>query len=284
MKVVLLALLLVTSTLALAATPKVITKLPFTITTPGYYLLNRDRVYSGTGNAITINTDNVTLDLGGNTITANYSFSQANETSAVFAENKRNITVRNGKVRFFARGIRLTGDNGGGHLVEDVQSLESTIAGMVVRGEASTVRKCRIDKVRGANILTAISYGLILGGRGSVAEENTIYDVYPNSTDFLATTYFIAVEDAPFSVISRNRVQSSGSVQGQTNPNNFAIRISNSRNMLLKGNEILNVPRGITFSEATGTNSGSLYRDNTAVGSTAPAGTAGVKDGGGNVN
>jgi parallel beta-helix repeat protein len=81
-----------------------ITNLPFTITEPGSYYLVGNLASSGDG--VVIQTNDVTLDLMGFTLTgsgANNGIHLAGTT----AEPRRNIVVRNGIVRQFTTGVNL---------------------------------------------------------------------------------------------------------------------------------------------------------------------------------
>ena len=84
-----------------------ITKLPYTITKPGRYQLYNSYAYNGIGYAITINANDVSLDLRGKTIAGNRTVSLTNETAAIFANGRSNITVYNGTITNFFRGIYI---------------------------------------------------------------------------------------------------------------------------------------------------------------------------------
>ncbi|WP_027079577.1 right-handed parallel beta-helix repeat-containing protein [Luteimonas mephitis] len=93
-----------------------IDSVPATISSQGVWCLRKD-VSTGvtSGNAINIQTNNVTIDcndfkLGG------LSAGSASQASGIRADGRQNITVRNCNVRGFYYGILLVG--GAGHLVE----------------------------------------------------------------------------------------------------------------------------------------------------------------------
>jgi len=101
-----------------------ISALPFSITQGGYYYVTRP--LAGTGaDGITISASNVTLDLGGFTLTGNGSGSAVNALGGV-----RNITVRNGATRTWSIGINLGAATQS--LVERVQSSSNASSGIIV--------------------------------------------------------------------------------------------------------------------------------------------------------
>jgi hypothetical protein len=67
-----------------------------TISRPGFYRLGDD-INVGSGNAITITASNVTLDLGGNTV----STTAAGTGIGVFVNGVSGVEVRNGKIGGF---------------------------------------------------------------------------------------------------------------------------------------------------------------------------------------
>lgn len=284
MKTAILLLLTMLATPLLAA-PKLISKVPFVINVPGTYLLNRDRLYTGTGYAITINTDNVVVDLGGNTLSGNPTIAQANSTAGIFAQDRRNITVRNGTVRSFARGVYLEGLSGSNHLVENIRADLSTFLGIQVKGNNSIVRQCRVTTVGGATAFRATRFGLHLTGRALLAEDNTILEVSPDASDFLNEAAGIYIENSANAILARNKVQNSATTLAQQSPKNYGIIVSDSPDVLVERNQVVGTAGAIQYrGTVSSNNQGGVYRDNSVLASGAGiAVTSGVKDGGGNV-
>jgi hypothetical protein len=75
-----------------------ITSLPCTITAPGYYYLVGNLSYSGTGDGITVDADNVTIDLMG------FVLAGPGDTG-ISISNHNNIEIRNGTVKNWDNGI-----------------------------------------------------------------------------------------------------------------------------------------------------------------------------------
>lgn len=114
---------------------------PATISTQGTWCLRKDLGTSiSGGNAITINTNNVTINcndfkLGG------LGAGAGTFAIGIAAQERLNITVRRCNVRGFWRGVYLQGASGGGHLVEDNRLDGNTTTGIFVEGDGSTVRR-----------------------------------------------------------------------------------------------------------------------------------------------
>ena len=86
-----------------------ITSLPYTITTSGTYVLDSSLNYnSSSAAAIQINAPNVTLDLNGNSIN-NLGAGPATQALGINVFNEPNVTIRNGQIVGFFRGIELDG-------------------------------------------------------------------------------------------------------------------------------------------------------------------------------
>ena len=86
-----------------------ITSLPYTITTSGTYVLDSSLDYnSSSAVAIQINASNVTVDLNGNSIN-NLGAGPATQAIGINAFNEPNVTIRNGQIVGFFRGIQLDG-------------------------------------------------------------------------------------------------------------------------------------------------------------------------------
>ena len=83
----------------------VLSTFPATISSPGVYCLESDPSLSiSTGAAITINANNVTLDLNSHRLGA-LAAGTATQAIGIYALNHTNITIKNGIVRGFAVGI-----------------------------------------------------------------------------------------------------------------------------------------------------------------------------------
>ncbi len=155
-----------------------ITSLPYTINNPGYYFLISNLSSAG-GNAITVNCDNVTLDLMGFRLAGPAN----NNYAGVFINGASNVEVRNGTVRGWYEGVysssgsrqrlinvRANGNtygfylNGDDHLIENCTALQGTFGsagegtGMVLNGSG---------KVRGCTVMNFAGFGIFLGTGGT---------------------------------------------------------------------------------------------------------------------
>jgi hypothetical protein len=115
-----------------------VASVPAILGSQGVYCLNKDL----TGNledgiAITVTTNNVTLDCNGFKL-GNQQAGFDNTAFGIQAFLKANITVRNCNIRGFGYAIFLVGS---GHVVEDNRIEGSTIMGMQVSGDGSMIRR-----------------------------------------------------------------------------------------------------------------------------------------------
>jgi hypothetical protein len=121
-----------------------ITLLPATITVQGVYCLKQDLATSMTsGAAITINTNNVTIDFNGFKL-GGLGGGAATQANGVVVDNRQNITLRNGNIRGFRFGIAISAVTSSGHLIEDNLIDGSTMIGILLAGKGMVVRRNRI--------------------------------------------------------------------------------------------------------------------------------------------
>lgn len=174
--------------------------LPATISSQGVWCLRKDLTTAITsGNAIEVKTNNVTIDCNGFKI-GGLAAGTGSTTRGVYALDRLGTTVRNCALRGFYYGIELTGDNGGGHLVEDNRLDQSLARGIYVLGDNNLVRRNRVFDTGGStgalaswgmggsadfignsvsgvfnvNPTTQYVYGIGLDGHGIVARDNII--------------------------------------------------------------------------------------------------------------
>ncbi len=107
-----------------------ITTLPTTIAAQGIYCLTGNLSTSQTtGNAITINAKNVTLDLNGWKI-GGQAAGTGTDASGIYS-NADNVTIKNGIVRGFFMGLNLIGR---GAVVRDILADQNTAVGIYING------------------------------------------------------------------------------------------------------------------------------------------------------
>jgi len=153
--------------------------LPATITTQGTWCLRHDLSIAITsGEAITINTNNVTIDcndfkLGGLAAGAG---TQAN---GIYADGRLNATVRHCNIRGFLNGVLLEG-TGGGHVVEDNRFDGNTYTGASVAGDGSVVRRNQVTDTGGSSLLTVNAFGIWTVDTVDVID-NTVSGVMPSA-------------------------------------------------------------------------------------------------------
>jgi hypothetical protein len=133
-----------------------ITSLPTVISTQGVWCFNKDLNTAITsGDAITVNTNNVTIDcndfkLGG------LAAGVGTTTHGIFANTRLNTTIRHCNIRGFFIGIYFIG-NGGGHVIEDNRFDGNTAIGMNITGDGSVIRRNRVFDTGGS---TAYSHAI----------------------------------------------------------------------------------------------------------------------------
>jgi hypothetical protein len=137
-----------------------ITSVPATITTQGTWCLKQDLATAiASGNAITINTNNVTIDcndfkLGG------LGAGLATQTNGIYSINHVNATVRRCNIRGFYVGVNMDGSLGSGHLIEDNRFDGNTLVAIRVSGDGSTVRRNLVFDTGGSSAGSA-AFGIL---------------------------------------------------------------------------------------------------------------------------
>ena len=150
-----------------------ITSLPCEIKTPGSYYLGGNLLYAGTSNAITISSDNVTLDLMGFKLER----TGAIVPHGIYMTGRTNVEIRNGTLIGWLCGIQESDDSGRLHRIINVRVVNAAILlkglGHLVKGcevttgqayvpidiKTGTVSGCTLKFVNGLGI--AISGGII---------------------------------------------------------------------------------------------------------------------------
>jgi hypothetical protein len=185
----------------------VISSVPFTITSPGIYCLRSDLNLSTSNlvNAITIDADNVVLDLNGHVL-SNTGGGLSTAARGVYGTVKhRDITVKNGTIRTFRVCVLLDetfpATDNRTHIVEDLKLENCRAQGINVIGRASTVRRNVVRDTTGGT-LDEPHFGIIVNGRGSQVYDNLVHHVDRTAT-FLSVG--IAVGDVDVTVVN-NRV------------------------------------------------------------------------------
>ena len=127
-----------------------ITSVPAVISTQGTWCLKQDLATAiSNGNAITINTNNVTLDcndfkLGGLAAGA------GTTAYGVSAGSRLNVTIRHCNIRGFLVGVSFSGAGSAGHTVEDNRFDNNTYVGIFLGGDSSVIRRNRIFDTGGS--------------------------------------------------------------------------------------------------------------------------------------
>jgi hypothetical protein len=147
--------------------------LPFTIDTPGAWCLAGPLTMSQTsGNAITIASDYVVLDLGGLSLTDTSGDPQT-RAIGIYAGNQRSITIRNGSVRGFRYGI-LIADSAGVSRDNVVASMRITAAqacGIAVTGSHCAIRGNLVHLTGGSG---PFAVGISQAGADNVLKRNHV--------------------------------------------------------------------------------------------------------------
>jgi hypothetical protein len=172
------------------------TTFPITISQAGSYVLTSNLVVTDPNvNAIEITTNDVTLDLNGHMIQGPHTGSPWGGTgNGIYAENRYNISVKNGKLwGFGGSGIHLSssfGDpsfEGAGHWIDKIQAANNGDLGIFIYG--GLVTNCTANNNGNIGIIT---YNSTItnctannnGSSGIMAVDSTITSCTANKNNF----------------------------------------------------------------------------------------------------
>ncbi len=242
-----------------------VTSLPATINSQGLYCLTGNLSTSqSSGIAITINANNVTLDLNGWKVGGQAA--GAGTTAYGIYSTANNVTILNGIVRGFYIGIYLSGS---GVVVHDMLVDQNTSIGIDTGGQGTLLEHNQVVSTGGTTTGGNV-YGIYMGGPGSRAINNDIANTVRNSANTSAA-FGLRTTGSP-SFVENNRVSDSV---------DYGIYSSNNLDVTLVGNQINNY--AYTGVIGLRTNTGpSIYKDNLVTGFT--TGFSASVDGGGNVS
>jgi hypothetical protein len=161
-----------------------ITSVPVIITQQGVYCFTGDVETAITaGGAITIATNNVTIDLNGHKL-GGLAAGAGTTAAGIIANERQNITVKNGIVRGFLVGISLRGAGSSqGHVVEDVRLDQNRWRGVEVEGRGSIVRRNQVVATGGSSLAAnASGTGIHATGTGHRILDNDVITVTTQDT------------------------------------------------------------------------------------------------------
>ncbi len=248
----------------------VIDTIPFIITVQGIYCLRGNLASSLTsGDMITVATNNVTIDMNGFKL-GGLAAGAGTNANGIFALNRRNITIRNGSIRGFLRGIFLDRivETSSGHLLEDLRLDGNRRFGARVHGTGNIIRN-NLVVYTGPSDNSISAFGLyIIDSNDSVVEGNVISSVSGTSE-----SEGIRVQESSLIEVRNNTV-----LRTEDATSNFGIGSQTSTAVTIIGNRILNpAGTGTVGINDNGTSTGVNCIDNIIAGYTTAI------EGGGNV-
>jgi hypothetical protein len=155
---------------------KEVPPLPATITTSGVYCLKSSRQVTQPlfFAAITINANNVVLDLNGFRLSGR-GVADSHETG-IQCDNCRNVTVRNGTIQGFAVGIRLGSlapVTSWANVIEDIRAVRNAFLGIGASGDGVIIRNNHVAFTGGSTVSEEAT-GILVQGTGNRVINNDI--------------------------------------------------------------------------------------------------------------
>jgi hypothetical protein len=234
-----------------------IAALPFTITAPGIYCLDASLASTDPNGAIAVEADDVVIDLKDRVLEGSPAGPDAQATG-VRAHGRKRITVRNGTIRGFYRGVDFTGADAGaeGHLVENVRFDRNTTIAAAIEGKGAVLRNNTVLSTQGSS--STATRGLqVFRGHLAQISDNEVLDTVEKAD---GTAIAIHVADSAGVVVERNVVANAAHGPAMS----YGIAVVGGGQAVVVDNHVLNVRRGISFDPGvTG-----IYAGNTVGGAT----------------
>lgn len=228
----------------------VIMSTPFIITAPGIYCLKS----SVTGN-ITINTDDVVLDLNGHVLESGTPGAGA----GVLAFERQHITIRNGTLRGYNTAIQINGSRTSrSHLVEYLRVIDNSGSGITVQGDGSVVRHNMLLN-NGYAAGPGARFALLATGDGVHVTDNEVID---SGRD--ATGEVVGIRMGGSGVAVERNVVSNTEIGVHSSRGILVSAGATGRNSIVN-NRVVNMKIGIFH-----TGGSAVFMDNTVGGATTP--------------
>jgi parallel beta-helix repeat protein len=144
--------------------------LPLHITQPGSYYLTQDINFTQAHDAISVECNDVTIDLMGYTLKGPH----ANYTG-IYITGRKNVEIRNGTVRDFIVGIAEGSTAGRGHRVINIRAISNTYEGIYLSSSGNLVNDCAATENGGNGIYALGSDSTITGNTVSYNSGSGIY-------------------------------------------------------------------------------------------------------------
>lgn len=231
-----------------------IDSLPATVSSQGVWCLRKNLSFSGSGAALLVTGNNVTIDCNDHAIQGQF-WDTIFAASAVGSTPVVNLTVRNCLVRGFANAIATQGD---GHLIERNRILEASYTGIQTQGDGNVVRRNQVAYVGGIVAEAAPNIGIRVLGRDGRVLDNDVRGLWANpGADFEAVG--IVIENG---IAQRNRISD---MDGSSPARVIGIRLVNAiaRDNLVSRTSAVPAPTRVGI-EGNGTQA-SICQDNTTM-------------------
>jgi hypothetical protein len=233
-----------------------ITSIPTTISAKGVYCLTTDLATNILGGfAVTIASDDVVLDLGGYTL-GGLPAGPSSNAFGIYALDRKNITIRNGTIRGFSKGIDLDDSGSGassGHLVELVRVETSNSGGIMVIGNGSVIRYNQVLNCNGRLGLVNIA-GIFAAGTGVLVLDNLIENFTVAGP---ADSFGIRIFTNGNGVVVEGNTISNPSLPATKNKGSFGVLVDGGTDVLVVNNRITVMNFGVYYNTGTG-----KFRDN----------------------
>jgi len=188
----------------------IVTSVPAVISTEGTWCLQSDLslgAYIGSGNAIDIQSDNVTLDCNGFKLVS-LGTDPTRSVLGVHSYDRSHVTVRHCDIRGFFTGVYLQGalaTSNSGNRIEDNRLDGNIWIGIRIIGNSSVIRRNRVFDTHAGPHFCA-GYGIVVDGANDDVMDNTISGVVASSGDGCDAYGIYTMEDAAGSVVG-NRIR-----------------------------------------------------------------------------
>jgi hypothetical protein len=154
-----------------------ISSLPYTITTPGFYYVTGN-LNCASGDGITVNSNDVTIDLMGFRLSGNPS------GSGIYMNARKNVEIRNGSITGCNVGIICAGSSGANNRIINVRAEANNLSGIISNGSGTLIKGCHLADNGNTGMWVEISatiHGNVINNCGTGIYFNAVGNIIGNN-------------------------------------------------------------------------------------------------------